>query len=310
MEQKLMQEHLANGCLNAPIEIKQFEIVLRKYQNDDFLDKVNSLEQGQQNNITLAMDGLIQPEDLYITNYITLTSNGQEYLLNLMDYSEFSHTEDFLAKEIEQTLILNGIRRFSGIVTDGAGNVKVAREIVNKKYPNILNLRCITHFINLITKDIIEKFLWGYNVLHNCLKMVLCMGLLEFCENGLKWIVSENPTVITNRDKNYYNCSNGVESCSEFLCQLRKYKLNESPYDSPYTRLDNPINWWSTCEDDYNNWQSNYFLIEEIVNLNGPIFDTSEITVINKSISERRIETINYVAEDIAEEFLVGLEDI
>ncbi|CAJ0760202.1 19260_t:CDS:1, partial [Entrophospora sp. SA101] len=43
--------------------------------------------------------------------------------------------------------------------------------------------------------------------------------------------------------------------------------------------------------------------IEEIVNLNGPIFDTSEITVINESISERRIETINYVAEDIAEEF-------
>ncbi|CAJ0849412.1 6998_t:CDS:2 [Entrophospora sp. SA101] len=144
-----------------------------------------------------------------------------------MDYSEFSHTEDFLAKEIEQTLILNGIGRFSGIVTDGAGNVK-------------------------------------------------------------------------DRNKD----SNGVESCSEFLCQLRKYKLNESPYDNPYTRLDNPINWWSTCEDDYNNWQSNYFLIEEIVNLNGPIFDTSEITVINESISERRIETINYVAEDIAEEFL------
>nr|CAG8584133.1 13722_t:CDS:2 [Entrophospora candida] len=168
MEQKLMQEHLANGCLNAPIEIKQFEIVLRKYQNDDFLDKVNSLEQG------VSMDGLIQPEDLYITNYITLTSNGQEYLLNLMDYSEFSHTEDFLAKEIEQTLILNGSKQ---------GQFRK-------------------------------------------LTIIAVMG------------------------------------------------------------------------------------IEEIVNLNGPIFDTSEITVINKSISERRIEAINYVAEDIAEEFLVGLEDI
>ncbi|CAJ0769671.1 24189_t:CDS:2, partial [Entrophospora sp. SA101] len=30
-----------------------------------------------------------------------------------------------------------------------------------------------------------------------------------------------------------------------------------------------------------------------------------ENTVINESISERRIETMNYVAEDIVEEFLV-----
>ncbi|CAH1764294.1 5267_t:CDS:2, partial [Entrophospora sp. SA101] len=39
--------------------------------------------------------------------------------------------------------------------------------------------------------------------------------------------------------------------------------------------------------------------IEDIVNLNDPIFDTSENIVINESTSKRRIETMNYVAEDI-----------
>ena len=121
----------------------------------------------------LAIDRWTNPAGRSIYNYVALTPNGKEYLLKLMDYSQFSHTADFLANEIEQTLVLNNIERFSGVVTDGAGNVRAAREIINRKYPNILNLRCITHSINLITKDIVDKkkfFLWGYSVLHNCSK--------------------------------------------------------------------------------------------------------------------------------------------
>ncbi|CAJ0763205.1 9527_t:CDS:2, partial [Entrophospora sp. SA101] len=47
--------------------------------------------------------------------------------------------------------------KFTGVVTNGAGNVKIARQIINQKYPNILNLRCITHSINLMIKDIVDK---------------------------------------------------------------------------------------------------------------------------------------------------------
>ena len=103
------------------------------------------------------MDGWTDPAGRSIYNYVALTPNGKKYLLKLMDYFRFSHTADFLANEIEQTLVLNNIERFSGVVTDGAGNVRAAREIINRKYPNILNLRCITHSINLITKDIVDK---------------------------------------------------------------------------------------------------------------------------------------------------------
>src|SRR5436853_3228730 len=105
----------------------------------------------------LAMDWWTDPAGRSIYNYVALTPNGKKYLLKLMDYFRFSHTADFLANEIEQTLVLNNIERFSGVVTDGAGNVRAAREIIIRKYPNILNLRCITHSINLITKDIVDK---------------------------------------------------------------------------------------------------------------------------------------------------------
>ncbi|CAJ0872729.1 8725_t:CDS:1, partial [Entrophospora sp. SA101] len=49
--------------------------------------------------------------------------------------------------------------------------------------------------------------------------------------------------------------------------------------------------------------------IEDIVNLNDPIFDMSENAIINEGTQERRVETMNYLAEDIVQEFLAEFED-
>ncbi|CAJ0754117.1 450_t:CDS:2 [Entrophospora sp. SA101] len=95
------------------------------------------------------MDGWTDPAGRSIYNYVALTSNGKEYLLKLMDYSQFSHTADFLANEIEQTLVLNNI----GVVTDGAGNVRNAGRPPNivwthfnkgtERYPGKYDSTCI-----------------------------------------------------------------------------------------------------------------------------------------------------------------------
>lgn len=45
--------------------------------------------------------------------------------------------------------------KVGALVTDNAANVRLARDIITKEYPHILNLRCIAHFINLITKSIL-----------------------------------------------------------------------------------------------------------------------------------------------------------
>jgi len=47
------------------------------------------------------------------------------------------------------------VKKFKAIVTDNGANVKLARQLVADKHPQILNLRCIAHFINLITKSIL-----------------------------------------------------------------------------------------------------------------------------------------------------------
>ena len=47
-------------------------------------------------------------------------------------------------------------KKFVGIVSDNAANVTGARQIINEKYPFILNIRCIAHCINLISSDIVK----------------------------------------------------------------------------------------------------------------------------------------------------------
>ena len=64
------------------------------------------------------------------------------------------HTGLFLANEIEEVIKKIGPEKFSAIVTDAGANIQNARKIITEKYPNILNIRCIAHAINLISKDI------------------------------------------------------------------------------------------------------------------------------------------------------------
>ncbi|PKK55581.1 hypothetical protein RhiirC2_802015, partial [Rhizophagus irregularis] len=58
-------------------------------------------------------------------------------------------------------------------VTNNAANCALARSIISKKYPFIVNTRCIAHCVNLITKDILE---------HDFLKKVLksCNEIVKF----------------------------------------------------------------------------------------------------------------------------------
>jgi hypothetical protein len=74
----------------------------------------------------------------------------------LKNLSEESHTGVFLAKEIEDIIKQIGPEKFSAVVSDAGANIQNARKIISEKYPNILNVRCIAHSINLISKDICD----------------------------------------------------------------------------------------------------------------------------------------------------------
>ncbi len=57
---------------------------------------------------------------------------------------------EYLALQISEIVECIGKDKIVAIVTDNAANYVKAREIISTKYPKILNIRCVTHFVNLL----------------------------------------------------------------------------------------------------------------------------------------------------------------
>ena len=85
-----------------------------------------------------------------------MTPTRKEYLYQLSDISEHSHTAEYLSSVIEKVIVDVRVNRISAIVSDNALNVRKIREIIHNKFPNIENVRCIAHCINLIACDIVK----------------------------------------------------------------------------------------------------------------------------------------------------------
>ena len=100
-----------------------------------------------------------------------MTSDHQKYIYSLKNFSKDSHTGEFLKNEIIQIIDDIGKDKFCSIVSDHASNVVLAKELVSKKYPHILPIRCIAHHIHLLSSDII-KLDWAANIISNCKKIV------------------------------------------------------------------------------------------------------------------------------------------
>src|SRR4051812_17540096 len=83
-----------------------------------------------------AVDCLTSPLGKSIYNFVIQTPTKKEYLWKLNDYLLESHTGDFLAEQIDQIIQQIGNKRFGAIFTDGASNVRLAREIITAKYPH------------------------------------------------------------------------------------------------------------------------------------------------------------------------------
>jgi len=88
-----------------------------------------------------------------------MTPSRKEYLYQLSDLSEKSHTAEYLATIIEKVISDVGEDRICAVVSDNAANVRNTRMLIHENHPKIENVRCIAHSINLIACDIVkEKF--------------------------------------------------------------------------------------------------------------------------------------------------------
>jgi hypothetical protein len=85
-----------------------------------------------------------------------LADSRKEYLWSLEDLSSAKHTGQHIANVIDEVIKKVGNENFVAIVSDHGSNVASARRIITEKYPNIINVQCIAHCINLISSDIIK----------------------------------------------------------------------------------------------------------------------------------------------------------
>ena len=103
------------------------------------------------------MDGWSNPKGQSIYNFIIITPDRREFLYSLKDLSAVSHTADLLESEIKKVIIEVGSEKFAAVVSDNASAISAARRRISESYPHIINIRCIAHFVNLISKDILGK---------------------------------------------------------------------------------------------------------------------------------------------------------
>lgn len=107
-------------------------------------------------NLFVALDGWTSPAGKSLWNFVIHTPDGKDILWRISDLSQESHTAENLSQKIEEILTEIGIQRFAAIVTDSAANINLARKFINQKYPHIINIRCMAHCLNLITKDFVK----------------------------------------------------------------------------------------------------------------------------------------------------------
>jgi hypothetical protein len=86
-----------------------------------------------------------------------IIADHKEYLYSLRDLSNVNHTTKTLEEQIDSVLTKIGPKKFAAVVSDNASAISNARQHISEKYPHILNIRCIAHFVNLITKNILGK---------------------------------------------------------------------------------------------------------------------------------------------------------
>ena len=119
----------------------------------------------------MAVDGWCSPSGKSIYAFVIITPSRKQYIHALVDESSKSHTGSFNASEIEKVLTSIGSKKFAAIVSDAESAMQLAKQIIATKYPYILPIRCIAHYINLITSHII-KLDFAKNVFTKCQNLI------------------------------------------------------------------------------------------------------------------------------------------
>ncbi|GBC39627.2 ribonuclease H-like domain-containing protein [Rhizophagus irregularis DAOM 181602=DAOM 197198] len=119
-----------NAGYNTPTrEVLVNQLLERELAQVNF--KVNS-ELEKETNLTLAFDGWTSGTHHSIWNFIVMTPSHKEYLYQLSDLSENSHTAEYLVTVIEKVIEGIGEDRICAVVSDNAANEKFGERLLKR----------------------------------------------------------------------------------------------------------------------------------------------------------------------------------
>ena len=120
----------------------------------------------------LALDGWTSPSGQSLYAFIVITKDRREIIHSIQNLSKESHTGVFLSEKIIEVIKnVGGHEKFTGLVSDNARTMVLAKNLVHQTYENIIPVRCVSHHINLLTTDIC-KLEFANSILKKCMKLV------------------------------------------------------------------------------------------------------------------------------------------
>ncbi|CAB4404540.1 unnamed protein product [Rhizophagus irregularis] len=271
-----LEDHLANNCREVPELVHSFYLdasitraLVRAFiccgipfsiiENPFFIEFLHEMRLGYEpltSELLSVLDGWTNPNGVSVYNYVILTPDREQYLYALYDYSGDHHTGDFLASQITDIIKKIGSEKVSALVTDNAANCVKVRKIVMNQFPNIIDLWCIAHFVNLVTKQIMEydlakitisscnqitSFYKRSHIIGKLLTdatttlQIVGKGLKTYCET--RWtsmyeaVLKNNPNEITNK-----SIRRNIRS-SEFFSNVDKLTKVLKPIKTAITLL-------------------------------------------------------------------------
>ncbi|CAN0256161.1 unnamed protein product, partial [Phaeothamnion confervicola] len=102
--------------------------------------------------VTIVSNGWTDRQGRSIIAVLAVTEQREVHVLSITDYSDSSHTGEFMAGIFTKAVRHIGPRKVAAICTDGASNMRKGRDLFvqQEEHKHILDVRCQLHGFNLL----------------------------------------------------------------------------------------------------------------------------------------------------------------
>jgi hypothetical protein len=169
--------------------------------------------------------------------------------MHLKDFSNEKHTAAFLTSETVRVIEEIGADKVAALVTNNAAVMKKVRSEVHLKYSSILGIRCIPHFVNLITEDIM-KHDWAKSLLKTCQSVVTYFGCHHLPNALLAQYRADGVPKLSGFVKTrWYSAGNCIQSVLRNEEALRQLCLkHESDLNAEIRVIVGNRQFWADCD--------------------------------------------------------------